>query len=195
MGILAKSQRSATLLVTPPTHTHTYRKPCSYSVWAINYGSTQCLNFRNWRRLDRVNPVVVLYLCMCACVCFHRGGRAEDHCMFSPFRSDVRPERIHKMTSSSHGTGRHKWISPLWRETAFINESLMVDLYFPTNPPQDAECPLTHGVAHHTTEKQTNTRAGLSSRRCLKYHTKDLPSHLSHCLVISVNRPKLLEGA
>ena len=170
-------------------------------MWAINYGSTQCLNFRNWRRRNPVNPVVVLYLniyvcvfvCMCACgtwPLFPQGWKGRGRLHVLTIQTWCPPWRIHKMTSSpltvqgvinesGHCGGK---------QSPFMNPWWSVCLYFPSNPPR------CKGVRSHTrspsTQKEKKKQTE-SSHPCLKYYIKDLPSHQNHCrfLIWTANAP------
>lgn len=77
------------------------------------------------------------------------------------------------MTSWSHGTGRHKWIKPLWRETASISRKLWRRIHILPLIPEDSGCVITRGDLKEN-------KAGCHHR-----------TNMIYCVVICVNNQAL----
>ncbi len=182
MGILAKSQRSVTLLVTNPTPTLTHIQG-ALSLFCVSYKWWQhsVLKCRNWRRLHRVNPAVVLYLYMC--VCFTGvAGRKATACSHHSSLTSTPKESLkwsHRLTArdvineSAHCERKQ---APL------INPWWWIHIFPPI--PQDWGCPLTHEITPQTQEQD-----------CHHSNAYHFPPHLNHCLAISVNSWNLQKRA
>lgn len=144
MGIFAKSQRSVTFLVIPPTHTCRQRALFLFSL-SCKLWQKSVLKFSQLKEAQPCEsnggPVSVS-MCVCdsAAVFTAVTGKRMAACSHHWHAISTLKESI---KWSHRRSGCHQWIRPLWRETFSINK-MMVDLYFPP----DAGCPLAHEVTH-----------------------------------------------